>query len=129
MHVVKVREGHNMQVSRVNVNSFGFGRIRKSAVSLAIKDADGDIKKLDEIKKEIEGQKNSRYDILGGEPLRYKVVNPNTERLYPENFDKLSDACRYAEAMEEQDALEAKKEQDRPKFEQLAQELLDSCEE
>ena len=124
-----------MNITKVNSSSMNFGSIKKSAAEKAIKAANGDVSKLGYLEEMIQEQKeNRRYDIEGlpsYEYYNYIVCKKGANS--GQCFMKLEEACRYANMMNQSDAIkedqEIKKMEQRPTFDEMAQRLLDSCEE
>ena len=123
-----------MNVSKINIYAPSFGRVRKSAAELAIKQADGDIKQLNEIKRLIDSESdNDSYDVMATKlNHRYKVVKSGSNRglAFYSNFDS---ACYQASQLVEYDKLlmfkKAQCKIDTPKVKALTKEILEACEE
>ena len=123
-----------MDITKINSNSMNFGNIKKSAVEVAIREANGNLNKLSRIKDAIEKQKNNPYDIKGlpsHEYYNYIVVKQG--KTSGMSAMTLEEACQTANTNKQIDELvikaEMRKNQQKPEFEKMAKELLDSCEE
>lgn len=123
-----------MNISKINMNQLSFGQVKRSAAELAIKQADGDIKQLNEIKRLIDSESdNDSYDVMATKlNHRYKVVKSGSNRAlaFYSNFDS---ACYQASQLVEHDKLlmfkKVQSETDAPKVKALAKEILEACEE
>ena len=122
-----------MNVSKVSSNSMNFGSIKKSAVEKAIKQANGNPSELSKIKTAIEEQKGNPYNIEGlpsHEYYNYIVIKQGDHSGMC--FMTLEEACRDANGSKQRDVwkkeAEMRRNQQKPQFDKLASELLDSCE-
>ena len=125
-----------MRISSINAYAPSFGQIRKSAVLNAIDDAKGDITKLNLLRDLIEEQRdNHSYDVM----YRYEVVK-NSSGSHEGWYHDIQSACQKATKLLEDDKKRIQEEEriiqeqerinrDKPRFDKLAQEILDSCEE
>ena len=93
-----------MNISRINTYSPSFGKVRKSAAEMAIKHADGDIKKLRTIEILTKGQGyNKRWDVVWSDAHRSYAIVKRDDNSDITPLATLTQACYLAEEFDKTD--------------------------